>query len=107
MSVLGNVGAADGPAPDAEYIIEDELFSAEYPGLFEFLARVKIGGVVRKPGRIIIYYEPGKAHLCLSDKHTQSVAFHADDGLLEALSGAEKRLQESKLQWRKDKPRRY
>lgn len=107
MSVLENVGAAAEPAADAEYIVEDDLFSTEYPGLYEFLARVKISGVVRKPGRIVLYFEPGKAHLCLSDKHTGSVAFHSSDSVAEALSGAERRLQEGKLDWRKDKRARY
>lgn len=107
MSVLDNVGAAAEPAQDAEYLVEDDLFSTEYPGLFEFLARVKIGGVVRKPGRIVLYYEPGKAHLCLSDKHTGSVAFHGSESLLEALAGCERRLQDGKMDWRKDKRARY
>jgi hypothetical protein len=107
MTVLDTVGAAAEPAPDMEYICEDELFSTEYPGLHEFLARIKIGGVVRKPGRLVLYYEPGKAHVCLSDKHTASVAFHSSESIGEALSGAEKRLQDGKLDWRKDKRARY
>lgn len=107
MSILENVGAEASPDENAEYLIEDEAFSTEFPGLFEFLARVKINGVSRKPGRIICYYEPGKAHLCLSDQHTGSVAWHAAATHAEALHGAERRLQEGKMDWRKDKRRRY
>lgn len=107
MSILSHVGADVNPPQDEEYLIQDEVFSADYPGLFEFLARIKIEGVVRKPGRLILYYEPGKAHLCLSDKHTGSVAFHAAEGLTEALEATERRLQEGKLDWRKDRRARY
>jgi hypothetical protein len=107
MSILDNVGAEATPDENAEYLVEDEQFSTEFPGLFEFLARVKIGGVERKPGRLIMYYEPGKAHLCLSDQHTGSVAWHASETHAEALVGAERRLQDGKLDWRKDKRRRY
>ena len=107
MSILSNVGAEASPDQNAEYLVEVEVFQTEYPGLFEFLARVKIEGKDRKPGRIILYYEPGKAHLCLSDKHTGSVAFHASEGITEALVACEGRLQEGKLDWRKDKRARY
>lgn len=107
MSVLDKVGQDVNPPQDEEYMLTDDVFSTDYPGLFEFLARIKIGGVVRKPGRLVLYYEPGKAHLCLSDKHTGSVAFHAAEGLIEALEATERRLQEGKLDWRKDKRARY
>ena len=107
MSILGNVGSGVNPAGDDDYLLSDEVFQTDYPGLFEFLARIKIEGENRLPGRIIIYCEPGKAHICLSDKHTKSVAFHAGDGVVEALEGAERRLQDGKLDWRKDKRSRY
>ncbi len=107
MSILDNVGAEASPDENAEYLVEDENFSTQLPGLFEFLARVKINGQNRKPGRLILYYEPGKAHCCLSDKHTGSVAFHAGEGLYEALEALERRLQEGKVDWRKDKRSRY
>lgn len=107
MSILSNVGGGVNPSEDEEYLLSDEVFSGDYPGLFEFLARVRIGGQDRKPGRLIIWCEPGKAHICLSDKHTGSVAFHAAVGVTEALEGAERRLQDGKLDWRKDKRKRY
>lgn len=103
MSILGNVGKDVNPSKDEEFLVTDDLFSTEYPGLFEFLARVKVNGTPRRPGRIIIYYDSGKASLCLSDKHTGSCAFHVAEGITEGLEGAERRLQDGKLDWRKDK----
>lgn len=107
MSILDNVGAPAKPPEDREYLIEDELFSAEYPGLFEFLARIKVNGVERKPGKLILYYEPDRAQLCLSDAHTKSVAWHAAGSVAHALEGCERRLQEGKVDWRHDKRARY
>lgn len=107
MSILDNVGAPATPQPDQEYLIEDGDFQQQYPGIFEFLARVKYNGRDRKPGRLILYYEPEKAFLCLSDKESGSVAFHAADGLNEALEGLEVRLQAGGVDWRADKRKRY
>lgn len=107
MSILDNVGAEASPDENAEFLVDDENFQSQHPGLFEFLARVKVNGKDRKPGRLILYYEPGKAHCCLSDKHTGSVAFHAAEGLYEALEGVERRLQEGKVDWRKDRRSRF
>lgn len=103
MSILGNVGSGVNPSDDDDYLVSDDLFSTEYPGLFEFLARIRIDGKPRRPGRVVLYYDSGKANLCLSDKHTGSCSFHADEGIQEALEGVEKRLQEGKMDWRKDK----
>lgn len=107
MSILDNVGAPGGPGPESEYINEDEAFQEEFPGIFEFLARVRYHGNDRLPGRLIVYYEPGKASLCLSDKQSGSVAFHAGEGVQEALEGLERRLQGGTVDWRKDKKARY
>lgn len=107
MSILDNVGAPATPSPDEEFLHEDEDFQNQYPGLFECLSRIRHSGRDRLPGRLIIYYEPGKAALCLSDKHTGSVAFHAAEGVSEALEGLEKRLQGGTVDWRKDKKARY
>lgn len=103
MSILDNVGSYVKPPPDAEFLAEDENFSTEYPGIFEFLCRIKVNGQNRRPGRLIIYFDSGKAHLCLSDKHTGSCAFHASESVEEALLGVEKRLQAGSMDWRKDK----
>lgn len=107
MSILDAVGGDVNPPNDAEYLADDENFSTQYPGIFEFLARIKINGKNRKPGRLIIYFDAGKAHLCLSDKHTGSCAFHASESVESALEGAEKRLQAGSCDWRKDKRSQY
>jgi hypothetical protein len=107
MSILDNVGSYVKPPPDAEFLAEDDAFSTQFPGIFEFLARIKVNGVQRKPGRLIIYFDAGKAHLCLSDKHTGSCAFHAAESVEEALEGVEKRLQGGGMDWRRDKRSRY
>lgn len=106
MSVLQKVGALSSGDGNGEYLADDDVFSTEFPGLWEFLARVRLAGETRKPGRIIVYCEPGKVCLCLSDKHTGSVAFHVAESLQEALEGSEKRLQAGTLDWRKDRRQR-
>lgn len=103
MSILDKVGAAAPIDENREYLLEDSHFSDEFPGIYEFLARVRINGKNRKPGKLILYYEPEKAQLCLSDQHTKSVAWHAAKGLQEALEGVEKRLQAGSVDWRYDK----
>ena len=103
MSILDNVGSFVKTEPDAEFLTEDEAFDTEFPGIFEFLARIMVNGVKRRPGRLIIYFEAGKAHFCLSDKHTGSCAFHAAESVAEGLEGLEKRLQAGSMDWRKDK----
>ena len=103
MSVLQKIGVPSRDDSDGEYLADDELFSTEFPGLWEFVSRVRLAGEDRKPGRIIIYCEPGKVCLCLADKQTASVAFHVSEGLQMALEGVEKRLQTGTLDWRKDK----
>lgn len=103
MSILENVGAAALLDENREFQCEDDLFSAQYPGLYEFLARSRIEGKNRKCGKMILYYEPERAQICLSDNHTKSVAWHADKGLNEALEGLERRLQAGTVDWRCDK----
>ena len=106
MSVLQKIGAPSRSEENGEFLCDDGIFSTEFPGLWEFLSRVRLAGQDRKPGRLILYCEPEKVCLCLSDKHTDSVAFHVAEGVQEALEGAEKRLQEGRLDWRQDKRKR-
>lgn len=103
MSILDKIAVSASPSDDQQYITEDVGFSDQYPGIYEFLARIKHQGKDRKPGRLILYYDQGKASLCLSDADTKQVAFHIDSGILEALEAAEGRLQSGKLDWRRSK----
>ncbi len=103
MSILDGISRDAKPHDGEEYLHPDEGFSGEFPGLYEFLARVKVNGSERKPGKLIVYYEQGRANLCLTDAHTGQVAFHVGETVQDALEGAEMRLQASKMDWRKSK----
>jgi hypothetical protein len=105
MSIMEKVGRPSRDGEDGEFLCEDPAFREQYPGLWEFMSRCKWHGEERKCGRITLYYEDGKAGLCLSDAETLSCAFHVDEGVNEALEGAESRLQAGKMDWRKT--RRY
>ena len=103
MGILDNVGAAAPLDENREFQCEDDLFSTEYPGLYEFLARVKINGKHRKSAKLLIYYEPERVQVLLIDKHTKSCAWHASKGVNEALESLERRLQQGSVEWKYDK----
>lgn len=103
MTILTAIGAAVKPHEGEEFLAPDEGLSLEFPGLYEFLARIKVEGHDRKPGKLIVYFEPGRINLCLSDAHTGQVAFHVGESLQEALEGVEQRLQAGKMDWRKSR----
>lgn len=107
MSILDHVGAASPIDENREFLCEDDLFATEYPGLYEFLAKCKNNGKYRKAGKIILYYEPERAQICISDKNSKSVAWHAAKTLHEALEGLERRLQAGSVDWRYDKLARH
>lgn len=103
MSILDKIASSAVSDDQAEFTCSDEVFGAQYPGIYEFLARIRHAGNSRKPGRLIIYYDQGKASLCLSDADTKQVAFHIDSGIYEALEAAESRLQSGSMDWRHSK----
>lgn len=103
MSILDAIARDAKPHDGEEFLHPDEGFSTEFPGLYEFLARVRLAGVDRKPGKLIVYFEQGRVNLCLSDVHTGQVAFHVGDDVQGALEGVEQRLQAGKMDWRKSK----
>lgn len=103
MSILTAIGDSSKPHEGEEFLAPDEGLQLEFPGLYEFLARFKVGGKDRKPGKLIVYFEPGRINLCLSDAHTGQVAFHVGDSLQEALEAVEARLQAGKMDWRKSR----
>lgn len=103
MSILYGIVDAGEPPENEEFLAPDEVFSLEFPGLYEFLARFRFEGQYRKPGKLIVYYEPGRAALCLSDPHTKQVGFHLGESIQECLEGVEKRLQAGKVDWRKSR----
>jgi hypothetical protein len=106
MSILDSVGAKGKPPLIGDYLAEDEQFQTEYPGLFDFLSQVVLNGKERLPGKLLIYYEAGCAALCVTDAQTESVAWHIQKTIAEALEGLEQRLQHREVDWRKSKPKK-
>ena len=103
MSILDGLVSSAQPPEDQEFLAPDEGFSAEFPGLYEFLARIKYHGQVRKPGKMIVYYEENRAAICLSDAQTRQVGFHLGESIQDCLEGLESRLQASKVDWRRSR----
>jgi hypothetical protein len=106
MSILDKVGAKAKPPLYGEFLAEDELFSTEFPAIFELLSRVSVKGKERLPSKLLIYYEAGCHALCVTDPHTDSVCWHIAKTHAEAMEGLEKRLQGGEVEWRKSKPKR-
>lgn len=103
MSILDRQKISRKPIADGEFLLEEDEWAQEYPGLFEMLTRVRYQGKDREPGRLIIFAGPGKATLVLCDKQTSQVAFYTGDGIAEALSGLERALGAGSVDWRKDR----
>ena len=103
MSIIDHIVDSGNADDGGEFLLEDGVFGAEYPAMFEFMSRHRYKGNARATGRVILYCEPGKGCVCLSDKHTGQVAFHVADTLAEAMEGMERRLASGKCDWRKDK----
>ena len=103
MSILDGIVASGEPLDQKEYLAPDEGFQLEFPGLYEFLARVRYKGENRKAGKMIVYYEPGRAAVCLSDPQTKQVGFHLGDSIQACLEGVEGRLQADKVDWRRSR----
>lgn len=103
MTILDNVAKSASPEEGTDFAAKDENFQGRFPGLFELLATTHYEGSKRKLAKLILYYDSGKAAVCVSDAHTGRVAFHLDEGLEEALEGLERRLQAGKVDWRKSR----
>lgn len=103
MSIMDGITEPVKVSQDDDVLVEDGVFGDQYPGLLEFLSRIRWKGENRQPGRLIVYCEAGKGCVCLSDKHTRQVAFYVADTIAEALEGVERQLQAGKCDWRKDK----
>jgi hypothetical protein len=103
MSILDGLESSAQPPEDQEFLAPDEGFSSEFPGLYEFLARIKYHGQTRKPGKMIVYYEENRAAICLSDVQTRQVGFHIGESIQECMEGLEGRLQACKVDWRRSR----
>ena len=107
MVILPSRDDPSTPGQTCEYLLLDEYWQGEYPAIFEFLSRVVVDGHPRQPSRLVVYYEEAKACMCLTDPFTGKILFHSDEGLHEAFTSLEKRLQAGTSDWRRDKKARY
>lgn len=107
MSVLDKVRDSQQEPLRGDFLIADDPFAEDYPGVSEILTRVRFKGKPRKPGRLVMYAEPSRATLCLCDVDSQQVAFYTANTFTEALEGLERGLQAGSLDWRPDKRARY
>lgn len=107
MSVVAKIGVSVKRDESAEFAIEECGFTEEYPGLWEFIARQLYQGTPRATGKLVVFSEGGKATLCLIDRCTAQVAFFTSETLGDALTGAEKALQDGSLDWRLDKKAKW
>lgn len=107
MSILDGIAAPVKVGQDDDMLLDAGVWGLEYPGLHEFLSRIRHKGENRLPGRLIIYCEPSKGCVCLSDKHTRQVAFFVADTIEKALEGSDQQLIAGSCDWRKDKRVHY
>ena len=107
MSVLDKIKASQQEPVRGDFLLADDPWAEEYPGLFEMLARGKYQGKPRKVGRLILYAEPSRATLVLCDVDSGQVAFYAANTFAEALTGLESALQGGSCDWRPDKRAKY
>lgn len=107
MSILDKQKQRSKPEATGDFLIADDSFAEEYPGLFEMIARCKYQGKSRKTGRLIMFAEPDRATICLCDQDSSQVAFYAAETFGEALAGLERALQAGTADWRLDKKAQY
>lgn len=107
MAILPDRFDPSSEGPKDEYLFSDDLLSTEFPSLYEYLSRVMHCGQTRKPSRLIVYGEPGRLCVCLTDPHSMQVLFHNAEGWNEAWEGLERRLAAGTQDWRPDKKARY
>lgn len=103
MGILDDVAVGVKRAEGQEYECPDELFQTEFPGLYEWLARLVTKGGDRVPASLTIKYRDGGVSLCLSATHEGVVGWHQGKTLQEALEALESRLQAGTMDWREKK----
>lgn len=107
MSIFERKAKPDKRKLDGDFLVCDDPFGEEYPGIFEVLCRVKYLGKDRRAGRLILYAELGRATLVLCDVDAGEVTFFAAETFGEALEGLERALQQGSCDWRQDKKSKY
>ena len=103
MSIISDAGVGVKRAEGQEYECDEGDFSAEFPGIYEWLARIYLNGKTRDGASLTIKYRSGGVSLCLSAATEGLVGWHQGKTVQEALEGLEKRLQASTMDWREKK----
>jgi len=103
MSIITDAGAGVKRAEGQEYETDDADFSAEFPSIYEWLARIILGGKPRVGASLTLKYRAGGVSLCLSSDAEKLVGWHQGKTVQEALEGLEKRLAASQMDWREKK----
>ena len=104
MDILPTPSDPSSPSSVREYIAEDDSWQSRFPGIYEYLARIKWHGRDREPSRLVVYYEDEQCTLMLTDPHTGKLLFHTAKALESALEELEERLMEAPVRgWKTDK----
>ena len=103
MSILDKMPSNGKPRGDMEFLVDEDHFAQEFPGIWEILARCRWKGNPRQTGTLMLFCEPGRPTVCLLDRARGEKCFYASSGFMEALEGLERALQEGKGDWRPDK----
>lgn len=103
MSILDDVGVGVKRSEGQEFETEDSQFFDEFPGIYEWLARINLRGAEREPASLTIKYLCGGVSLCVSAPAEGVVGWHQAKTIQEALEGLERRLQDGKMDWRERK----
>lgn len=103
MSTLDDADRSVKRVEGQEFECEDEVFAQNFPGIYEWLARVMYKGKPRETASLTIKYRSGGVSLCLSAPQEKLVGWHQDKTIDEALEGLEKRLQARAMDWRERK----
>ena len=107
MSIMDKMSKTSQEVATSDFLLVEDDFATEYPGVFELLTRCKWKGKPRKPGRLVLYAEPGRATLVACEVDSQMVAFYSAEGFSEALAGLERALQAGSCDWRPDKRAKF
>lgn len=85
------------PAPSKEF--------SDLPLLWEFLVhRAFESGKPRARGSLTLFFQDGHWKACISDKHSDSIAFVTDDSLLGLAYAIERGMHAYSLDWRPGSP---
>jgi len=86
---------AEGQRPG----VSSPSFEANFPTLWEFLAKQRDFGEIHKTGCLTLFIEGETLKVCLNDRPTRRSCFMSGKGLLEVLARCDRGLLEGSLTW--------